>query len=97
MKGAKNELQELVMQHSRDPEDLPRYSVEDERGPPHKREFSVSCYVPSPCNVRVNAGAFFGTKREAEVDAARRALMEIRGRVAAAAAAETAATGASAE
>jgi ribonuclease-3 len=79
-KSTKNELQELVMVAQRGGKvDLPRYKVERTEGPDHCREFAVSCFVPFPFNLEIAAGKFFPNKKLAESDAARRALVIIRG------------------
>jgi ribonuclease-3 len=79
-KSKKNELQELVMVAQRGGKvDLPCYKVERTRGPDHRREFAVSCCVPFPFNLQIDAGDFFPSKKLAESDAARRALVKVRG------------------
>ena len=76
-RGAKNVLQELAMdaQRGRLPV-LPVYAIERERGPSNAREFAASCTVAA-LGVRVEAESFFQSKKGAEADAARRALVAL--------------------
>jgi ribonuclease III len=71
-RDAKSALQELLQGRG---ESVPEYRVAAEEGPSHRRRFRVECWVQG----RMIADGEGHSKKEAQQEAARRALLRLRG------------------